>query len=426
MNHYPTDGGQRAETPPADAHDHRDWRFSPPCQQNTKQMPASTDVFVIGGGPAGLAAAIAASSRGFSVTIADGALPPIDKACGEGLMPDGLAALRELGVEITARDGFAFRGVRFVDEGAVAETRFPGVAQAEGAQAGRAMLVRPGIGVRRPVLQQRMMERAAALGATFLWGTPVSGLCRAGVALAGGAMVRARWIIGADGSGSRVRRWSGLDAHVHKSSRFAFRRHYRVTPWSDCAQVYWGEHAQAYVTPVSREEICVVIVTRGSGQRMDALLEEFPGLVASLSHAAATSAERGAVTLMHGLRCVTRGNVALIGDASGSVDAITGEGLCLSFHQAAALAKALERGDLTLYQRAHRRLARRPTFMARMMLALDARPTLRRRVLRAFSANPAIFARMLAVHVGATSPAHLAMTGAMLGWRFLAADGELA
>jgi hypothetical protein len=47
-------------------------------------------------------------------------------------------------------------------------------------------------------------------------------------------------------------------------------------------------------------------------------------------------------------------------------------------------------------------------------------------VLRAFSANPAIFARMLAVHVGATSPAHLAMTGAMLGWRFLAADGELA
>ena len=61
-----------------------------------------TDVFVIGGGPAGLAAAIAASERGFKVTVADGAEPPIDKACGEGLMPDTLSVLRELGISVHA------------------------------------------------------------------------------------------------------------------------------------------------------------------------------------------------------------------------------------------------------------------------------------------------------------------------------------
>src|SRR5204862_8051575 len=55
-------------------------------------LPRSTDVFVIGGGPAGLAAAIAARRRGFDVTLADGAVPPIDKACGEGIMPDGIVA----------------------------------------------------------------------------------------------------------------------------------------------------------------------------------------------------------------------------------------------------------------------------------------------------------------------------------------------
>ena len=53
-------------------------------------LPASTDVFAIGGGPAGLAAAIAARRRGFDVTLADSSVPPIDKACGEGVMPDGL------------------------------------------------------------------------------------------------------------------------------------------------------------------------------------------------------------------------------------------------------------------------------------------------------------------------------------------------
>ena len=56
------------------------------------------DVFVLGGGPAGLAAAIAMRRTGLRVILADAARPPIDKACGEGLMPDSLAAARELGI----------------------------------------------------------------------------------------------------------------------------------------------------------------------------------------------------------------------------------------------------------------------------------------------------------------------------------------
>ena len=63
-------------------------------------MERATDVFVIGGGPAGLAAAIAARQRGLEVVVADGARPPIDKPCGEGLMPDTLAALAQLGIDL--------------------------------------------------------------------------------------------------------------------------------------------------------------------------------------------------------------------------------------------------------------------------------------------------------------------------------------
>src|SRR5207253_2995692 len=74
--------------------------------------PSQTDVFVIGGGPAGLAAAIAARKRGFEVVVADGAQPPIDKACGEGVMPDGVAALARLGVAATINHGFPFHGIR--------------------------------------------------------------------------------------------------------------------------------------------------------------------------------------------------------------------------------------------------------------------------------------------------------------------------
>ncbi len=89
------------------------------------EAPADTDLFVVGGGPAGLAAALAARKRGLQVIVADRAQPPIDKACGEGLMPDGVAALREFGVELTAGDGVPFRGIRFLDGELQAEACFP-------------------------------------------------------------------------------------------------------------------------------------------------------------------------------------------------------------------------------------------------------------------------------------------------------------
>ena len=79
-------------------------------------MLSGTEVFVIGGGPAGLAAAIAARQRGLDVIVADGNKPPIDKACGEGLMPESVEALRRLGVELETGDGISFSGIRFVDE----------------------------------------------------------------------------------------------------------------------------------------------------------------------------------------------------------------------------------------------------------------------------------------------------------------------
>jgi menaquinone-9 beta-reductase len=335
-----------------------------------------TDVFVIGGGPAGLAAAIAARLKGFDVVVADAAQPPIDKACGEGLMPDSLDALRQLGVAIDPDRSFSFRGIRFIGEGGSVAADFRRDC---------------GIAVRRVRLHQALVDRAHELGVTLLWRTRVTGI----------GDVRARWIIGADGERSRVRHWASLDAVRSESFRYGFRRHYRVRPWTDFVEVYWGLGCQMYVTGVAHDEMLIGLLTRDPHMRLNDALPHFPDLARKLAGAATLSEERGAITVMRRLRRVHCGHIALIGDASGSVDAITGEGMGLAFRQSLALANALAANNLDQYQTAHRRMARRPAFMAQLMLTLDRFPRIRPRVLRAFEAKPAIFERLLAIHVAA-------------------------
>ncbi|HKV62171.1 MAG TPA: NAD(P)/FAD-dependent oxidoreductase [Candidatus Acidoferrum sp.] len=366
-------------------------------------MQESTDVLVIGGGPAGLAAAIAARMKGFDVTVVDGAKPPIDKACGEGLMPTTMSALRELGVAIGPADGQALRGVCFKDERTSVEANFS-----------RAC----GFGMRRTVLHQKMADRAQECGINLLWNTTVSGLSEYGAKL-GDRVYKAKWIIGADGVHSRVRRWVGLDPTRPQARRFAQRQHFRVKPWTDCMEIHWGDTAQAYVTPLSYDEICVVLISHEPCLRLRDAWQKFPELGRRLEGVEATSAERGAATVSRSLRQVYRGNVALTGDASGSVDAITGEGLCLSFHQALELAKALANGNLESYQRAHGQIAKRPMTMGRLLLLLDRYPSWRRRAFRGMAAEPELFARLLATHLGETSPNFLAATGLRFGWQFL-------
>ena len=373
---------------------------------NSRMMPGltpSTDVFVIGGGPAGLAAAIAARRRGFAVTVADRSQPPIDKACGEGIMPDGVAAARALDISLGDAGARPFRGIRFCERDLAVEAPFPqGV----------------GFGMRRTALHELMVERAAQAGVRMMWGASVTGLERDGVRV-GGQLLRAPWIVGADGGNSVVRRWAGLDACARDSRRYGFRRHYQVAPWSDFMEIHWGDGYQLYVTPVSDTEVCVVLISSDQRQRLDHVLPRFPLLARRLAAAGDRSSERGGVSASRRLERVWRGNVALVGDASGSVDAITGEGLCLLFQQAVALADAIEAGDLSRYQAAHRRLGRRPEFMADLMLLLDRHGSLRSRVLRAFAARPRLLSRILALHVGELSYFDCASNGLALGWQML-------
>jgi flavin-dependent dehydrogenase len=365
----------------------------------------TTDVVVVGGGPAGLAVAIAVRLQGLQVVVMEAARPPLDKVCGEGLMPDALAALRRLGIHITPEHGAPFAGIRFVDGAQQVDARFPhGI----------------GVGLRRPLLHACLVERARELGVSLLWGTPVRTVTPT-VLHSPGLSVAYRWLIAADGLHSAMRRWTGLNQFTVERRRLGFQRHYRVTPWSDFVEIHWSQCCQACITPVSRDEVCICLITQDTTQRFATLFHVFPQVAARLAGAVPTTAVRGAVTGTRQLARVTRGNVALIGDASGSVDPITGEGLCLAFQQAERLSEALATGDLARYATAHRRLVRRPRMMASLLLLMDGRDWLRGRTIRTLAAEPTHFARLLALHVGQRSLPGVGWKALLtFRWQFLA------
>lgn len=104
------------------------------------------DVLIAGGGPAGLATAIHSALAGMEAVVVEPRAVPVDKACGEGLMPSGAAALDALGVRV---EGRPLRGIRYLDRRYAVEAVFR-----DG----------PGLGVRRTALHGALARRARELG----------------------------------------------------------------------------------------------------------------------------------------------------------------------------------------------------------------------------------------------------------------------
>lgn len=375
---------------------------------------APFDLVVAGAGPAGLATAIFAALRGLRVVVLESRSGPVDKACGEGIMPNGVAALVAMGVTVPESESRPFRGVRYVDGDLSAEGRFSG---------------RPGLGVRRTVLVRCLLERCAELGIDVRFGTRVESwtvnAAEVRVRTTGdeprygrtAGEVHGGLLVGADGLHSAVRRRSGLaptdESAARRSGRLRFgvRRHFGVEPWTDFVEVHLADGAEAYVTPVGPRAVGVALLfERGGGDAdpggvdrdgnddsdrgtsFEALLSRFPALERRIASGRALDDARGAGPLRQSVRGRTAERVALVGDAAGYADALTGQGLELAFAAARELVEVVaEAAPLARYEAAWWKLTRRYYLGTGFLLWIARRHRVRRGLVRLLGAVPALF-----------------------------------
>lgn len=329
------------------------------------------DLVVAGGGPVGLAVALHAARAGLDVSVREPREGPIDKACGEGLMPGALAELEGLGVR---PDGHPLAGIRYLD----------------GSGAGRsveaAFRFGPGRGVRRTTLH-------AALSAPLVEaGVPVDPTPVQSVRDLGDHLLvdgePTRFLIAADGLHSPVRRLLGLDEAARDRRRFGLRCHVAQAPWTSFVEVHWSPSAEAYVTPVADDLVGLAVLTH-AGTSFDDVLHEFPVLRERLT--GERTRVLGAGPLRQRARRRVAGRVLLAGDAAGYVDALTGEGIALGLAQARSAVASVVADDPERYEAQARWLARRHELLTHALLRATSHQPVRRQLVPLAAKAPWLF-----------------------------------
>jgi flavin-dependent dehydrogenase len=334
------------------------------------------EVAIVGAGPAGSTLATLLAKRGLSVALIDRDEFPRDKVCGEFLSYDALPILDRIGVS-AALDAARVPHIdrcRVIGRRHTYEFDFP----------------TPARGVSRLLLDDLLYRTAVSSGAEGLAGWTATHLDASAVTISRGEdrhTIRARVVVGAWG------RWGRFDAQLERRfvrdrahRHFGFKRHYRGPDTDGAIDLFSFRDGYLGVSAVEGgvTNICgLVHADRLSGHKgrwdafVDGIRREEPHLDRLYSaHAPAQDDFLSSEPVIFRARSAIENGLVMIGDASGIIDPLTGNGMAMAIQSAVLAAPYVANGKTDGYQNAHHEFFGRRIVWSRRVAHLLSRPSL--------------------------------------------------
>ncbi|MEU5786532.1 geranylgeranyl reductase family protein [Micromonospora purpureochromogenes] len=279
-------------------------------------MSDEFDLIVVGAGPAGAAAALAARRAGARVLLLDRSDFPRDKACGDGIAAHALDVLAGLGVTGAVAGYAPLPALRLVGPGG------PAVARA---------LPRPAYTVPREVFDARLVAAAVAAGAVLYRHTVRRVEPRHDRVVLDGELA-ARAVVGADGAGSIVRRALGHPPNPDRHLALAIRGYAPALPGPPEQFIVtsgprWPAYAWSFPIGDGRANVGYGEVLRGEPLSRAHLLDRLAALLPATDPATVTGLRAHHLPLSTHRPSPGRGRVLLAGDALSLINPFTGEGI---------------------------------------------------------------------------------------------------
>ncbi len=372
------------------------------------------DVVVAGAGPAGTHTALRLGRLGWRVALIDRCEFPRKKPCGEFLSPACLPLLEEVGLleDVLASGAARVRGMDIVTSGHRARGDYRSMGTYSPPRAG-------GIGIRREVLDHQAVEAARTEpNITVLLGWRVSGPVSGPEGRTIGlsvidpegkrVLLRSRFVVGADGLHSRVARGLGWTGKYPGPARFAIVARFEGVDRRKEAEVHIVGGNYFAACPIDDGLFTANLVVDGNrlpkgSSELEPFfqhhLQEAPLLAERLAGAHLSDPLLTCGPLRSENRRCTGPGAALVGDACGFVDPLTGEGLYFAMRGASMLASALDRAladparepsALRRYDRDRRRDFAPRYALARLLQRGLQRPGVPDRVVGALERIPAL------------------------------------